>query len=102
MTIVCATDFSPCSRTATRLAAAMARRRGDRILLVHVFEPPPLDYPGAPVGSGWERELLDAAEAGIAREAAAIRARGITVETRILVGEPPRPCSRPPARPTRP
>ena len=87
MTIVCATDFSPSSRTATRLAAAMARRRGDRILLVHVFEPPPVDYPGAPIGSGWERELLDAAEAGIAREAAAIGARGLTVETRILVGE---------------
>lgn len=65
----------------------MARRRGDRILLVHVFEPPTPDYPGAPFGSGWERELLDAAEAGIAREAAAIRARGITVETRILVGD---------------
>ena len=62
MTIVCATDFSPCSQTATRLAAAMARRRGDRILLIHVFEPPPVDYPGAPVGSGWERDLLDAAE----------------------------------------
>ena len=48
MTIICAIDFSASSETATRLGAALARRRGDKLLLLHVLEPLPVD----PVGAG--------------------------------------------------
>jgi nucleotide-binding universal stress UspA family protein len=39
MTILCGTDFSPCSRTPLELAAALARRCGDTLALLHVVDP---------------------------------------------------------------
>jgi nucleotide-binding universal stress UspA family protein len=41
-TSLCATDFSPCSHTASRLATALARRRAEGLLLLHALEPLPL------------------------------------------------------------
>ena len=38
MTIVCGTDFSESSNDAARTAAALARRRGDALRLVHVVQ----------------------------------------------------------------
>ncbi len=86
--ILCATDFSPCSRTATRLAAALARRRGETLLLLHAFEPLPLDAASGLVGSmaSWQQEMLANAQGEIDRQAAEIRQAGVGVETRAVVG----------------
>ena len=70
MTIICATDFSPSSETATRLGVAMARRRGDTLLLLHVLEPLPVD----PVGAGirlvdWDDEMFTTAQAQLENQA---------------------------------
>ena len=87
MSIVVATDFSPCSRTAVRLGAALARRQGVPVLLVHAVEPPALDVPTLPMGTaGLERDLAMAAEIGIARDASEVRQRGVVVETRVVFG----------------
>jgi nucleotide-binding universal stress UspA family protein len=86
-TILCATDFSPCSRTATRLAAALARRRGEPLLLLHALASMPVDFFDAPVGSvDWAKEMFIAAQTEVERQAAEIRRTGITVETRVVLG----------------
>ncbi len=87
-TILCATDFSPCSRTATRLAAALARRRGEGILLLYALEPVPLDAVSGFVGemAGWQEELIASAQTELEREAVEIRRSGTAVETRVVPG----------------
>ena len=87
MTIICATDFSASSGTATRLGAALARRRGDTLLLLHVLEPLPVD----PVGAGirlvdWDDEMFTNAQAEIESQADELRKSGLTVETRVDAG----------------
>jgi len=89
MTIICATDFSTSSETATRLGAALARRRGDRLLLLHVLEPLPVD----PVGAGirladWDDEMFATAQAQLESQAERLRKSGLTVETRVEQGYP--------------
>ena len=85
--ILCATDFSPCSRTATRLAAALARRRAEPLLLLHALAPMPVEFLDVPIGSAdWAKEMLTAAQAEVERQAAEIRPTGITVETRVVLG----------------
>jgi hypothetical protein len=62
MTILCATDFSPCSLAAARLAASAARRFGDKLFVLNVVEPlvlPPEAPPGAEV---WNQRMLEAGE----------------------------------------
>ncbi len=87
MSIVVATDFSPCSRAAMRLGAALARRQGTALILVHAVEPPALDVPALPIGAtGWERDMAMAAEIGIAKDASDVRQAGAIVETRVLLG----------------
>jgi nucleotide-binding universal stress UspA family protein len=87
-TILCATDFSPCSRTATRLAAALGRRRGEGLLLLYALEPVPLDAVSGFVGemAGWQQELIASAQTELDREAVEIRRTGIAVETRVVPG----------------
>jgi nucleotide-binding universal stress UspA family protein len=88
MTIVLATDFSPCSRAALRLAAAVAKRRGQTLSLVNVLEPP-FELTVAPLATcDWERDLLQASEVALAREAGEVRQQGVAVETRVLFGLP--------------
>jgi len=87
VSIVVATDFSPCSLAAVRLGAALARRQREPVVLVHAVEPPALDVPTLPIGTtGWERDLAMAAEIGIARDASEARQRGVAVETRVVFG----------------
>ena len=90
MTIICATDFSTCSRTATRLGAALARRRGDSLLLLHVLEPLPVDPLGAGISlADWEDEMFTTAQAEVEREAEELRKSGLTVEARVAQGYAP-------------
>jgi nucleotide-binding universal stress UspA family protein len=87
MSILVATDFSPCSQAAVRLAAALARRRGVPLLLRHAVEHPVADIPAVPIGpTGWEATLVSEAEAAIGREAGELRRGGIHVDTRVSVG----------------
>jgi nucleotide-binding universal stress UspA family protein len=86
-TILCATDFSPCSRIATRLAAALARRRGESLLLLHALAPAPVDFFDMSGGSvDWAKEMFAAAQAEVERQGAEIRPTGVTVETRVVLG----------------
>jgi nucleotide-binding universal stress UspA family protein len=88
MSILVATDFSPSSRTAVRLATALARHRGVSLFLVHAIDSPPVIPPETPMATtvAWEREILRAAESGITRDAAEIREAGVSVETQVLLG----------------
>ena len=87
MSIVVATDFSPCSRAAARIGAALARRRSAPLILVHAVESPAFDVPSLPIGAtGWERDMVMAAEVGIAHDESDIREDGTLVETSVLVG----------------
>jgi nucleotide-binding universal stress UspA family protein len=87
MSIVVATDFSPCSRAATRLGAALARRQRTPLILVHAVEPPAIDVPPLPMGmTGWERDMTIAAEIGISKDANDVRQGDAVVETRVLIG----------------
>ena len=89
MTILCATDFSSCSQTATRLGAAVARRRGDTLLLLHALEPLPVDPVGAGIGLvDWDDEMFTSARAAIEIQATELRKSGLTVETRVMTGSP--------------
>jgi nucleotide-binding universal stress UspA family protein len=90
VSILVATDFSPSSRTAVRLATALARRRGASLCLVHAIDPPPVIPPEMPAATSgaWEREILRAAELAIVRDAAEIREAGMRVETQVLLGSP--------------
>lgn len=89
MTILCATDFSPCSRVAARIAAGLARRRGEAVTLVHVAPPPPSDLETAAlVVQGLEEEVAAHGRAELEAEAEAMRASGLAVETRLEQGVP--------------
>ena len=87
MSIVVATDFSPCSEAAVRLGAALARRQRTALILVHAVEPPAIDVPPLPIGTtGWERDMSIVAEIRIAKDASEVRQSGVVVETRVLIG----------------
>lgn len=83
MTILCATDFSQPADDAVRVAIEIARKRGETLLLWHAVQP----QMGDPLGPYAEPMRADAAarlEAGAER----IRAPGVTVETKAVVGFP--------------
>jgi nucleotide-binding universal stress UspA family protein len=87
MSILVATDFSPCSRAAVRLATAAARRRGVPLFLVHAIEPPAVDPLSTPTAwSEWQANLTAAAQVAIARDASDVRQGGVVVEDRVLPG----------------
>lgn len=86
MTVLCATDFSPCSLAATELAASLARRFGDRLVLLHVVEPLAIP-PEAPIGASlWQEGMREAAEARTAQAARGIGRDGLEVAPRTLLG----------------
>ncbi|HYK04085.1 MAG TPA: universal stress protein [Thermoanaerobaculia bacterium] len=83
MTILCATDFSQPADDAVRVAADIARKRGETLLLWHAVQP----QMGDPIGPYAEPMRADAAarlEAGAER----IRSTRLTVETSAVVGFP--------------
>lgn len=83
MTIVCATDFSQPASEALAVAAEIARKRGERLLIWHAVQPPMGD-PIAPHGEAIRAECATRLEA----EAEPIQASGLTVVTEAVVGYP--------------
>jgi nucleotide-binding universal stress UspA family protein len=80
--IVCGTDFSPVATEAADIAAAMARRFGTKLVLVHVDEF---------LGMGAvDPKLFDAAlsqkRGALGNEAARLRSAGADVEETLLAG----------------
>lgn len=89
MPILCATDFSPCSRAAARVAAGLARRKGERLVLVHVNPPEPANLAMmAAMVEGMLEELRASVAVDLAAEANEIARPDSPVETRLLPGLP--------------
>lgn len=83
MTVVCGTDFSNNASEASQIAARIAHRRGEKLLLVHVVQPAPTD----PAGDHNDF-LRSSASTALENTAAELRALGINVETDAVVGSP--------------
>jgi nucleotide-binding universal stress UspA family protein len=82
--IVFATDFSPSSEAALATAVSLAREGNGTLVLVHVQEPP-MAFGGGEAYIGpteTEEELSEMLRNLVGEDA------GITVERRIVVGEP--------------
>ena len=85
MKIICATDFSEPSVQTTRVAARLARRFGDDLLLVHAWTSPFLFYRelvNDPLKV--EEKMAAKAAADLQTLAGTLRAEGIAVEKRVL------------------
>lgn len=90
--ILHATDFSPASRPAFRMALGLARRERATLLLLHVLTPPsPFAPPGGPMPSSY-LALIAAARRDARRRLAALleqaRATGARVRARLVAGGP--------------
>ncbi len=90
--ILHATDFSPASRPAFRMAVRLARREGATLLLLHVLTPPsPFSAGSRPPPSSY-LELLAAARRGARRRLAAAlaraRAAGTRAQAKLVEGGP--------------
>ena len=90
--ILHATDFSPASRPALRMALGLARRERAALLLLHVLTPPsPFAPPGGRIPSSY-LALIDAARREARRRLAALleesRAAGARVRARLVAGGP--------------
>lgn len=83
MTIVCATDFSQPAGDAARVAAAIARKRGEALLLWHAVQP----QMGDPIGP-YAEPMRAEAEARLQAEAERIRPAGLPVRTSAVAGYP--------------
>jgi nucleotide-binding universal stress UspA family protein len=82
--IVCGVDFSPSSRVAADVASALARARGERLLLVHAV-------PGEPLRglSAGERRVRLAPQLGeLARERRRLASQGTAVLAVVRLGRP--------------
>ena len=89
MAIICATDFSPCSRTAARVAAALARRKRESLTLVHVLPPEPADLAAMEaLVEGLVEETKARVTLGLSAEADRIGDQGIAVGARVIEGLP--------------
>jgi nucleotide-binding universal stress UspA family protein len=84
-TVLCPTDFSPCSKDAFQVAAELARSRAAHLVVLHVV-PVPLKTLGGTQGvpAGTEEIALKEREAQLA----ALKApEGVPMETRLEVGD---------------
>jgi nucleotide-binding universal stress UspA family protein len=90
MKLICATDFSAPSLEAVRVAAKLARRFGDELLLVHVWTSPLLFYREVIADPlRVEDKLVQKATADLAALARAHREQGLTVEERTIHNSDP-------------
>jgi len=90
--ILHATDFSPASRPAFRMALGLARGGRATLLLLHVLTPPsPFAPPGGKIPSSY-LALIDAARREARRRLAALlgqaRAAGARARGRLVAGGP--------------
>ncbi len=83
MTIVCATDFSQPAADAIDVAADIARKRGEALLLWHAVEP----QAGDPV-TGYFEPVRAGRTSRLESEAERIRALGVAVECSTVIGWP--------------
>jgi nucleotide-binding universal stress UspA family protein len=85
MKLICAVDFSDPSLQAARVAARLARRFGDELVLLHAWTSPLLYYREVisdPMRV--EEKVLHRASAELASLARSLRDQGITVEERTV------------------
>jgi len=83
MTILGATDFSQPASDALAVAADLAGKRGETLLLWHAVQPPLGDH-SDPYVEATRAELA----ARLEREAERIRQTGVAVATKVVVGDP--------------
>jgi nucleotide-binding universal stress UspA family protein len=86
--ILCATDLSESARAATDLAAWLARRFDDTLVLMTVVEPTPVVVPEVMVtNANFISAARDAAEAHLQQLAESLRREGLRVDVRAGVGD---------------
>jgi nucleotide-binding universal stress UspA family protein len=89
MPIICATDFSPSAQAGTEMAAALARRLGQDIVLFHAVQPPYLGGIEAAVGPvDLTLALKQAATGQLEGAATTLRESGLVVTTELSFGAP--------------
>lgn len=92
MKILCATDFSDSSVAASDVAASLARRLGDSLVLAHAWEPPPASYEYSMMATdpAIMETLRGRAGQALDTAAKALRGREVAVDERLLTqGYPP-------------
>jgi nucleotide-binding universal stress UspA family protein len=85
-TVLVATDFSPTAEAAVQWGSELARARGGKLVLVHAVDVhgPLTDFLPAP--AELDEQVRAAAATRLDETAAAVRARGVDVETRLETG----------------
>lgn len=86
--ILVATDFSSAGTRAIDLAARLARLRGSSLCLLHVLEPPPPAFAELAIDPTVQEDLRRHAKKQLAAAASSVRARGLSVEERLVYGAP--------------
>ena len=88
MKILCATDFSEAAAEATRVAARMASRFGDTLLVVHVFQLPSAGLANLDAAATleYDRLMREGVADALSDATTAVEDARVTVETRILEG----------------
>ena len=87
--VLVGTDFSTGSRSAIRLAAAIARAHGSRLVIAHVVHTDPAgDYVVRRKDVTGDDLRVEGARARLERLAKPIRASGLAVETVVTTGKP--------------
>jgi nucleotide-binding universal stress UspA family protein len=84
--IICGTDFTDNAQQAARVAAAIAKRLDEPVLLVHA-----LDFPGyAAKGktAGEFRQIKASRRKSLQQEAETLRKSGVVVDVQLLLGRP--------------
>jgi nucleotide-binding universal stress UspA family protein len=90
MNTILATDFTETATRASEIALALAKRAGDRLVVMHVCEPPstaPQEL--ATDVRVFEQVEREKAHAGLRVCADAARAQGVTTIERLETGDPP-------------
>jgi universal stress protein A len=85
--ILCAVDFSACSRDALAVASDLAARSGASLTLVHVWEPPMYISSEMPASGDLVRMIVDDADRAMAEYVATAKAVGVqVVRSQIING----------------
>jgi universal stress protein A len=88
--ILCPVDFSPGSENAVAKARELAEAMGAELELVHAYQLPVLALPDSSitVSPTYVAELTSRAQQELDRHADALKASGLTVQTRVVEGNP--------------